>query len=171
MQCPSCSNDNPAGATFCQRCGASLTGAPSAAGGYTQVPQSAPAPGPVGGAPYAPVQSGGLSDSAAGAIAYITIIPAIVFLLLEPYNHKPFVRFHSVQCIGLHLGLFIISIVFSILGAITAMLHLGFLLLLLWPLLWLASVILWLLCVINAAQGKWFKLPIVGDFAMKQSRQ
>ena len=27
----------------------------------------------------------GLSDNAAGGLSYITIIPAIVFLILEPY--------------------------------------------------------------------------------------
>ena len=46
----------------------------------------------------------GLSDNAAGAIAYITIIPAIVFLLVEPYNKKPFVRFHAWQCIFLYVA-------------------------------------------------------------------
>ena len=28
----------------------------------------------------------GLSDNTAGALAYITIIPAIIFLVMEPYN-------------------------------------------------------------------------------------
>ena len=39
----------------------------------------------------------GLSDNAAGALAYVTIIPAIVFLLVEPYNKNSFVRFHAWQ--------------------------------------------------------------------------
>ena len=37
------------------------------------------------------------------------------------------------------------------------------------PLLALASLILLIIMIIQAAQGKWFKLPIIGDFAMKQS--
>jgi uncharacterized membrane protein len=29
----------------------------------------------------------------------------------------------------------------------------------------------WLIAIIQAAQGKWFKLPIIGDYAMRQSQQ
>jgi hypothetical protein len=35
----------------------------------------------------------------AGMLAYFTIIPAIIFLLIEPYNRNRFVRFHSFQCL------------------------------------------------------------------------
>jgi uncharacterized membrane protein len=164
MQCPACSTENPAGATFCQHCGASLSSAPPPPpGGYTQVPQPATGPAAAG---YAPVSAQtGLSDNAAAAIAYITIIPAIIFLVMEPYNHKPFIRYHSMQCLGLNAAIFVLSIAFSILG----MIHLGILLILLWPILWIGSVIVWILCVVSAAQGKWFKLPIIGDFARKQA--
>jgi len=30
-------------------------------------------------------------------VAYITIIPAIIFLVMEPYNKNKFVRFHAFQ--------------------------------------------------------------------------
>ncbi len=46
----------------------------------------------------------GLSDNAAGAIAYITIIPAIIFLIVEPYNKNSFVRFHAWQSIFLGIA-------------------------------------------------------------------
>jgi uncharacterized membrane protein len=167
MQCPACSTENPAGATFCQHCGASLTAAPPppSGGGYTQVPQPATAPAAAG---YVSAQSG-LSDNSAAAIAYITIIPAIIFLVMEPYNRKPFVRFHAMQCIGLHVLWFAVWIVLAILGVIMAMVHLGFLLIFLWPICWIGLVILWVLCIVSAAQGKWFKLPFIGDFAKKQA--
>ena len=161
MQCPACSTENPAGATFCQHCGASLTAAPQPpAGGYTQVPQ--PAAGPAGAA-YAPARSG-LSDNAAAAIAYLTFIPAIIFLLLEPYSKKPFVRFHAMQCLGLtvasvvlHFG---IAMLVFILHGFTFMLS---------TLVSLMFFILWLICIVSAAQGKWFKVPVIGDFAQKQA--
>ena len=41
-------------------------------------PQYTPVPPQPSGAPQAPAQSG-LSDNAAGALAYVTIIPAIIF--------------------------------------------------------------------------------------------
>ena len=37
-------------------------------------------------------------------------------------------------------------------------------------LLSLLGVIVWLLTVIASLQGKWFKLPWIGDFAEKQMR-
>jgi uncharacterized membrane protein len=168
MQCPACSTENPAGATFCQQCGASLSAAPPppAGGGFTQVPQ--PATVPAGQAAYVPAQSG-LSDNAAAAIAYITIIPAIIFLVMEPYNRKPFVRYHSMQCIGLHVLWFAVWVVLMVLGLILSMVHLGLLTLILWPICWIGLVVLWILCIVSAAQGKWFKLPIIGDFARKQA--
>ena len=53
--------------------------------GYTQVPQPAAVP---------PVRvmfprKAGLSDNSAAAISYITIIPAIIFLVMEPYIASP----------------------------------------------------------------------------------
>ncbi len=46
--------------------------------------------------PPQPAQSG-LSDNAAGALAYVTIIPAIIFLIVEPYNKNSYIRFHAWQ--------------------------------------------------------------------------
>ena len=43
----------------------------------------------------------GLSDNAAGALAYVTIIPAIIFLIVAPYNTNSYIRFHSWQSIFL----------------------------------------------------------------------
>ena len=37
----------------------------------------------------------GLSDNAAGAIAYLTFVPATLLLLIPPYNTNPYVRFHA----------------------------------------------------------------------------
>ena len=47
---------------------------------------------------------GVLPETIAGALAYCTIVPAIIFLLVEPYSKNRFVRFHSFQCIGLCLA-------------------------------------------------------------------
>jgi len=37
----------------------------------------------------------GLTDNNAAGLAYVTIIPAIIFLVVAPYNQKPFIRFHA----------------------------------------------------------------------------
>jgi uncharacterized membrane protein len=164
MQCQSCHTDNPAGAAFCQHCGAPLQASPPGAGYGPPPPEPGVAPPAGGPGPYgqAPVMQGGLSDSAAGAIAYLTVIPAIIFLLVEPYRSRPFVRFHAVQCIGLTL----VAAVLKMLVVFTTY-HL-------WPLFMLINLIVfigWLVAIVSAAQGKWFKLPLIGDMAMQQSRR
>ena len=118
---------------------------PSANYGYTQQPAAA--------------ESGGLSDTAAAALAYITIIPAIIFLVVAPYNTKPFVRFHAFQSIELGIVWFCLGIVFvvPILGWIIGALGM------------LALVVCWILSIVKASQGSYFKLPIISEFAAKQS--
>jgi uncharacterized membrane protein len=142
--------------------------------GYQQAPPPPPPgytapPPPPPGYVAAPASSG-LSDSSAGAIAYITFIPAVIFLVLEPYKDKPFVKFHSIQSIGLTLAWIVIEIVLGVLGVALAFVPgLHFLGLLLYPIAGLGIFIVWLLCILKASQGGSFKLPVIGDFAAKQS--
>jgi uncharacterized membrane protein len=120
--------------------------------------------------PNTTAANSGLSDNAAGAIAYLTIIPAIVFLVVEPFNKKSYVRFHSFQCIFLCVAAIVLDIAFGILLTIvTMMMPLAFFGVFLWPLVnlfWLAVVVI---CIVNAYQGKRFKLPIIGNLAEKQA--
>ena len=107
----------------------------------------------------APAPSG-LSDNAAGALAYVTIIPAIIFLVMEPYNRNSFVRFHSWQSIFFGIAFVALHIVFTIIPII------GWVLI---PVLALGGLILWILLLIKASQGQRFKLPFIGDLAEKQA--
>ena len=110
----------------------------------------------------------GLSDNAAGAIAYVTFIPAIVFLMMPPYNASPYVRFHSWQSIFLCVAAFLVNVILDMLMLLTLFMA---------PFAWLARIVmvlwmlLWLVCVIQALNGKRYKLPIVGDIAEKLSAQ
>ena len=114
--------------------------------------------------------SEGLSDNAAGAIAYITIIPAIIFLVMAPYNTKPFVKFHSWQNIGLCIASFCLYIVLFIFMMVLAFIpFLRFLVLLVYPVFGLALLVVWILCILKASQGSAFKLPLISGFAAKQS--
>jgi uncharacterized RDD family membrane protein YckC len=45
-------------------------------------------PQAVPSAPTAVAAADGLADNAAGALAYITVLPAILFLVLEQYNKR-----------------------------------------------------------------------------------
>jgi uncharacterized membrane protein len=115
--------------------------------------QQTPPPPPNYQAAASPAE--GLSDTAAGALAYITIIPAIIFLVMAPYNTKPFVRFHAFQSIGLFVLWFCAGFVIWIpfLG---------------WA-VGLALLVCWVLCILKASQGSRLKLPVISDFAAKQS--
>jgi uncharacterized membrane protein len=122
--------------------------------GWQQTP---PPPPNYQAAATAPAE--GLSDTAAGALAYITIIPAIIFLVMPPYNTRPFVRFHAFQCIGLAICWFCLGLVWvvPILGWIVG--AIGF----------LALLVCWILSIVKASQGSAFKLPVISEFAAKQS--
>jgi uncharacterized membrane protein len=111
----------------------------------------------------------GLSDNAAGALAYFTFIPALIFLLVAPYNQKASIRFHAWQSILLFVAAVIIDIVLGIVLGVT-MIFLGFTIyMLIWRLIELCWFAIWLVCVFNAFNGKRFKLPVIGDLAEKQA--
>jgi len=170
MQCPSCHNEVAPQATFCGFCGAQMAAAPSsgpaAPAGYAPVGASsyaAPAAAP------APVAQG-LSENAAAAISYITIIPAIIFLVLEPYNKMRLVKFHAIQCIALHVAWIAVWAAVMIL---TVALHfiplIGILFGLVEFVIAIGFFILWLLCILKASKGEYYKVPFIGDFAAKQA--
>jgi uncharacterized membrane protein len=150
--CPNCGNQIPAGATACPVCAGSAQAVP---------PPPSYAPGPSG-----QTQVGGLTENVAGALAYVTIIPPIIFLLVEPYNRNRFVRFHSFQSIFFHVAWLILWVALGIFGHIPL---LGWASILLWPLVGLAGFILWLILVFKAYQGQRFKLPFIGDMAEQQA--
>jgi uncharacterized membrane protein len=125
------------------------------------VPPMPVAPVAVAAVPVAPVPvaaqtGGGLSDKAAGALCYVTVFPAIVFLLMERYSRRPFVRFNALQSILLAVTVFIAQIVLSVAPAIRLVFD-------------LAVIVTWVICIVKASQGEWFKLPLLGKFAMGRS--
>lgn len=142
---------------FCSACGTQI------ADGTTVCPACSKTTGP---AVAVSAQGSGMTDNVAGMLAYITIIPAIVFLLVEPYNKSKFVRFHSFQCIFLTLAWIALGIALSIVASIPV---LGWLTLLIWPVIGLGGLALWVILLIKANQGQMWKVPFVGDFAEKQA--
>jgi len=108
----------------------------------------------------------GLSDNAASGIAYITFIPAIIFLATAPYNQKPLIRFHSWQSIFLTLAYIVVHVGFLIIYRIP---FFGLLMIPLRMLVGLGFFILWLIVIIKTFNGQMFKIPVIGDFAEKQA--
>jgi uncharacterized membrane protein len=142
---------------FCNMCGAQI------ADGSTTCAACA---GRIPAAPVATATAGGMAENVAGMLAYITIIPAIIFLVMEPYNKSRFIRFHAFQCIFFAIAWTILWVVLSIFAHIPI---LGWLSILIWPLIGLAGFILWIILLLKANQHQMWKLPIVGDMAEKQA--
>jgi uncharacterized membrane protein len=144
--CTSCGAQIPDNANHCPGCGKP---AQAVGGGAAAAPARAPA--------------GGLTDNVAGMLAYITIIPAIIFLVIEPYNRNRFVKFHAFQSIFFFVAVIVVAVVMPFIAVIP------FLGVLAWALVCLAEVILWVLLLLKAYGGQMWKLPVIGDIAEKQA--
>ena len=112
----------------------------------------------------------GFTDNSLGAIAYITVVPAIFFLAIPPYNKSAYVRFHAWQSTVLSFVTFVLCLVMSFFPALNSYLEsIAFLgLYLLVGLVW-TLVSVW--CAINALNGKRFQLPLIGAWAERQSKK
>jgi len=102
--------------------------------------------------------SSGLSENVASGLSYVFgWLTGLIFYLIDK---RPEVRFHAMQ-----------SIVFAVVAMLVGWIRLatsGFLS----GLLWLVSLVFfftWIFLMIQAFQGKHFKLPVIGDFAEQQA--
>ena len=131
-----------------------------------------PPPQPTAYVPPAPAAStSGLSDNVAAALAYVTVIPAIIFLVLEPYNRIPLVRFHSVQSIAFTIAYIVVQALVAIMREFAHFIPFSFVLFgALHTLVFLGFFVMWLIVIFKASKGEWYKLPVIGDFAEKQAR-
>lgn len=154
--CASCGS--PVEGRFCAKCGAAMGATPGGGG-----------PTPAYSAP--PGSAAGMTDNVAGALCYaVGFITGILFLVLEPYNRRPFVRFHAFQSIFFCVAWIALSIALSIaLGILGMVLHLWLIFLPIRLLIGFAGFLLWLFCLYKAYNGEWYQLPIVGPMAAKQA--
>jgi uncharacterized membrane protein len=142
---------------FCNNCGAQVADGATVCAACSG--RAAAAPAPV-------AATSGLTDNVAGMLAYVTFIPAIIFLVTEPYNKSRFIRFHSFQSIFFCVAVIVIQIGLSVLTVvpflifITAPLHM---------LVALGAFIVWIILLLKANQGQTFKLPVIGDLAQQQA--
>jgi len=103
------------------------------------------------------VSSTSLQPNVAGLLCYLGWwVSGIVFIVLEQKNRL--VRFHAMQSIITFGGL---TVLFIVLGLIP---FAGWIIM---PFLGLAQLILWILLMVKAYNGEYFKLPVIGDLAEK----
>ncbi len=146
--CAKCGAQLAAGATFCSSCG---TAQGSGGSGGTAAGTS------------------GLEENVAGLLAYVLgWLTGIIFFVIDK---RPFVKFHAAQSMVVFGALFIISIVLNIflgmswmagsaVGMMGTMMHFLF-----GTLVWLLSLVIWVLCMVKAYQHERYKLPFLGDIA------
>jgi len=166
--CANCGSTVTDGAAFCAACGRSVGTAPS------PVAIAPPAGAAVATQPAvitARPASGGLTSNVAGALAYILgFITGILFLVLEPYKHDRFVRFHAMQSILYSAAGIVFRIGWSILvGALVDLS--GWMALVLVPIGLAISFGLfgfWIFLMYQAYSNREFRIPIIGAIAAKQ---
>jgi uncharacterized membrane protein len=125
------------------------------------------AAGAVGGAGAAsdalgPTSMGMQANVAAGLSYVLGWITGIIFFFVEKTNN--FVRFNALQSILFFGGLSVLDIILRIAGSFSPD-FLGLLFACALGLVSLVGFVGWIVLMINGFQGKYFKLPIVGDYA------
>lgn len=146
--CPDCAAQMPDSAAFCPGCGRSM-----------RTESASKQKAGVGG------------DNLSGALAYVSFIPALVFLLVDRYRKNPFVRFHSIQCLLFWLVCAVLAIVVRVVFLVLLFIPIvGPLLAVLFVVVVaLAAVFTWIILLVKAFQGERFALPVIGDLAEKYS--
>ena len=115
------------------------------------------------------VNASGLSDNAAGGLSYVTIIPAIVFLIVEPFKKSSYVRFHAWQSIFFYVAWAVVHILVEVVQNLVP--TVVFLTLTLWQFVDLAFFVVLVIVFVSAFNGKRFMLPIIGGLAEKQANR
>ena len=146
--CPDCASDMPETSAFCPGCGRTMRATLRAHG-----------------------RVGVFPEGIAGALAYFSFIPAIFFLLIEPYRSNHFVRFHSVQCLLFWVASVAIASGLRLLGlGISWIPRVGPLfLVLIAAVSSLAAFLVWIVLVVKALQGEMFHLPWIGALAEERA--
>jgi uncharacterized membrane protein len=139
-------------------------------------------PPPVQVSSQPPVQAGksstGLDENIAALLSYIFgWLSGLIFFLIE--KDSRLVRFHAMQsllfnvlvavvAIALWIVLFVFLLIVSqVSGGLATVLSLVSVLV--WLVFGVAVLAGWVLCLVKAFQGQYFKLPVIGNFAEKFS--
>ena len=139
--CKSCGQEIGT-ASFCPKCGASQSAVAAPAAAATSPTE-------------------GLQENVAGLLCYILgWVTGLIFLLIDK---RPFVKFHAAQSIAMSIGVIVLYIALAIFMGVLHVMHIFFLGLLIYPILWLALFLLWIFVMYKAYQHEKYKLPIIGN--------
>jgi len=101
--------------------------------------------------------STGLSPNVAGLLCYVGVwISGIIFLVLEQRNK--FVRFHAAQSIVAFGTITVAGIIFGLIPVVGGAFS---------SIIGIIGFIVWIIMMVKASSGEWYKLPWAGDVAEK----
>jgi uncharacterized membrane protein len=108
------------------------------------------------------------NDRLMALLAYILgVIVPIIILVSEEMKNRPFQRYHAIQSLGLWVASLIYSVVACIAYFLLTTITLGLLGVCLW-IVFLLPIVPVILYGIKAYQGEWVVIPVVTDFMKKQ---
>src|SRR5689334_6590557 len=91
MICSKCSAEMPEISAYCPACGYPVNAASD------------------------PLRANDLTDKLLAAIAYVAILPAVVFLVVPGVRLRPFVRFHAWQAVLFVVGTCVLAVIVRLL--------------------------------------------------------
>jgi uncharacterized membrane protein len=101
--------------------------------------------------------STGLSPNTAGLLCYVGIwISGIIFFVLEQKNR--FVRFHAAQSIVVFGTLTVAGVILGLIPVVGDAFS---------TIIGIIGFIIWIIMIVKASSGEWYKLPWAGDVAEK----
>lgn len=103
--------------------------------------------------------STGLDENIAGLLSYAGLfVTGLVFFFME--KNSRFVKFHALQSTILFISLAIVNIMvrwIPLLGKLIT------------SLTGLLGFVLWIIMIVKAYNSEWFKLPVIGDIAERNT--
>jgi uncharacterized membrane protein len=108
------------------------------------------------------------NDRLMALLAYIIgLIVPIIILVSEENKNRPFQRYHAIQSLGLWVASLIYSVLACIVYFVLSTITLGILGVCLWV-IFLLPLVPVILYGIKAYQGEWVVIPVVTDFIKGQ---
>ena len=97
----------------------------------------------------------------------MAVLPAVIFLLVNPFKRDRFVRFHALQSLLFVAAVVATAVLLRLISLVLLILP-GFGLLFMLLMLTIVAIglgIVWLLLVVKALQGEPFRLGLIGQLA------
>src|SRR5581483_2976847 len=153
IACPACGASMPDISGFCPACGKVVHRQDGSAG--------------AGEHPAAAVEPTTLQTRILAGLAYVAVLPAVIFLLVNPFKRDRFVRFHALQSLLFVAAVVATAVLLRLISLVLLILP-GFGLLFTLLMLTIVAIglgIVWLLLVVKALQGEPFRLGLIGQLA------